>query len=93
MRVQSNVKSLTELDCDDKIINYTPAQRKGEEPVKVRVVHVTLDDGTDECLVTNLMDPSITPEMLKKLYFLRWGVMPISELFSLCRLFINADFA
>jgi hypothetical protein len=74
MRVQSNVKSLTELDCDDKIINYTPAQRKGEEPVKVRVVHVTLDDGTDECLVTNLMDPSITPEMLKKLYFLRWGV-------------------
>jgi hypothetical protein len=74
MRIQGNVKSLTELDCNDEITNYTPIQRKGDEPVKVRVVHVTLDDGTDECLVTNLTDPSITPEMLKELYFLRWGI-------------------
>lgn len=40
----------------------------------MRAIHVTLDDGTDECLVTNLMDPSITLAMLKELYFLRWGI-------------------
>lgn len=74
MRIQGNVTSLTQLDGNDKIANYIPSQRKGDNPVTVRVVHVTLDDGTDECLVTNLMDPSITPEMLKELYFLRWGI-------------------
>lgn len=74
MRIQENVKSLTRLDKNDEITSYVPIPRKGIDPIKVRVVHVTLEDGTDECLVTNLMDPSVSPEMLKELYFMRWGI-------------------
>lgn len=76
MRIQDTVKALTERDNTDEIISYVPSQLKRDEldPVQVRVIHVTLDDGSDECLVTNLLDPAITPSMLKELYFLRWGI-------------------
>jgi hypothetical protein len=76
MRIQNTVKALTMQDNNDEIVSYVPAQLKREEadPVQVRVIHVTLEDGTDECLVTNIMDPVITPAMLKELYFLRWGI-------------------
>lgn len=47
---------------------------KDEPPVALRMVHVVLDDGTIERLVTNILDPTIRPEMLKELYFLRWGI-------------------
>lgn len=50
-----------------------PYKVNDEPPVTLRVVHVVLDDGTLERLVTNILDPSITPEMFKELYFLRWG--------------------
>lgn len=74
MRVQGKVKSITQLGKDDAVTEYIPSYRKKESPVKVRVIHVRLDDGTDECLVTNLFDPSITVDMFKELYFLRWGI-------------------
>lgn len=76
MRIQNTVKALTEREEIDEIISYVPSQLKRDnlDPVQVRVIHVTLDDGTDECLVTNLLDPTLTPEMLKELYFLRWGI-------------------
>ncbi len=76
MRIQDTVKALTGREDNDEIVSYVPAQLKRDnpDPVPVRVVHVTFDDGTDECLVTNLTDPSITSEMLKELYFLRWGI-------------------
>lgn len=76
MRIQGNVKTLTEREEIDEIVSYIPVQlkRSNPDPANVRVVHVILDDGTDECLVTNLTDPAITPAMLKELYFLRWGI-------------------
>lgn len=74
MRVQGNDKSITQLGKEDIITQYSPAHRKKEPPVTVRAVHVTLEDGTDECLVTNLLDPAITTQMLKDLYFCRWGI-------------------
>ncbi len=74
MRVQGKIKSLTQLGSKDAITDFRPMDRKTEEPVTVRVLHVTLDDGTDECLVTNILDSSITVEMFKELYFLRWGI-------------------
>lgn len=74
MRVQGKIKNLTQLGKQDAVTAFRPLNRKKEEPVKVRVVHVTLDDGTDECLVTNIMDPTITVDMFKELYFLRWGI-------------------
>lgn len=74
MRIQGKVKSLTELGKTDTITQYCPGYKKSESTVPVRVIHVILDDGTDECLVTNIMDPKITISMFKELYFLRWGV-------------------
>lgn len=76
MRIQNTVKALTIKGSNDEIVSYVPSQLKRDEPdpVQVRVIHVTLEDGTDECLVTNIMDCSITPAMFKELYFLRWGI-------------------
>jgi hypothetical protein len=57
-----------------EIVDYSPTQLRKAEPIPVRAIHITLDNGTDECLVTNIMNPAITPEMFKELYFMRWGI-------------------
>lgn len=74
MRVQKNTTSLTQLGAADAVTQYLPRERKKEQPVMVRVIHIILDDGTDECLVTNLFDPDLDAELLKELYFYRWGI-------------------
>ena len=42
--------------------------------IEVRVIEVTLDDGSKEYLATNLNDPDIKPYMFKELYFMRWPI-------------------
>ena len=44
------------------------------EDIPIRVIEVILDDGSKEYLATNIFDPSITREMFKELYFLRWPI-------------------
>ena len=46
----------------------------GTDDIEVRVIEVTLDDGSKEFLATNLEDPAIKPDMFKELYFLRWPI-------------------
>ena len=46
----------------------------GSYPIRFRLVRFMLDDGTFECLVTNLPREKFPPGKLKKLYHLRWGV-------------------
>lgn len=41
---------------------------------KSRVVRVILSNGTEEILITNLFEDSLTTEDLKVLYFKRWGI-------------------
>jgi len=48
--------------------------KDGTEDVEVRVIEVTLDNGSKEYLATNLDDPAIKPYMFKELYFLRWPI-------------------
>lgn len=44
-------------------------------PIRLRLVRIELEDGTVEVLATNLFDSTIfTPEVMKKLYHLRWPV-------------------
>ena len=43
-------------------------------PIHFRLVRIQLDDGSYECLVTNLPRDTFTPKMLKKLYHLRWDI-------------------
>lgn len=42
--------------------------------IPVRVVRFLLDDGSYECLITNLPPDEFSMEDLKRLYFSRWGV-------------------
>ena len=39
-----------------------------------RVVRIQLDNGSYECLATNLDEQDFSPEDLKELYHLRWGI-------------------
>lgn len=77
MRIQKNIPYLTKhvSPCvDDVITDYRPSYMKEGDTVKVRIIRLTLESGEDEYLVTNLFDPSITPEMFRELYNMRWGV-------------------
>jgi hypothetical protein len=42
--------------------------------VPVRYIRLILNTGEEELLATNILDPSITIEDFKHLYFLRWGL-------------------
>lgn len=48
--------------------------KKGTEDIKIRVIEVTLDDGSKEYLATNVFDTALTSDMFRELYFLRWPV-------------------
>lgn len=71
MRVKESLK-ITRSDSDDSI-QFIKDPVSGLD-VPVRVIRVVLDSGTVEYLVTNVFDPSITPEMFKQLYFFRWKI-------------------
>lgn len=64
MRLKSGL-IITRSESDDSIIMFS-------DSIPVRVIRVVLDSGVTEYLATNVMDPDITPEMFKELYFLRW---------------------
>ncbi len=72
MRLSKSFKKLIHEDNPDATIIYQPKSKK--TPLSLRIVHVTLPDGTTEYLVTNVTDPTFTPDTLKELYFLRWGI-------------------
>ena len=56
-------------------MSHLPGNSKdGTSDIDVRVIEVTLDDGTKEYLATNLFDPLITQTMFQDLYFYRWPV-------------------
>lgn len=74
MRLNRRFNIATESTAPDTSIDYRPREYKTEGGVKLRVIRLTLDDGTAETLVTNLFDPEITLEMFRELYFLRWGI-------------------
>lgn len=68
MRIKASITSLTassESDISKKLKSLS---------CKIRTVKVPLDTGETEYLVTNILDPNITPEMLKELYHKRWKV-------------------
>ena len=59
--------------CSGDVLTFLPGNsRDGTADIDVRVIEVTLDDGTKEYLATNLFDPLITQAMFRDLYFYRW---------------------
>ena len=76
-RVQKNILAFENVKSDDEIVYYFPEHQKKtgkKEGILVRVIHVTLEDGTIECLVTNVLSPEITKEEFQELYFQRWKI-------------------
>lgn len=49
-------------------------QKQNILDIPIRIIRVTLDNGTEEYLATNITDTKITQSMFKELYFLRWPV-------------------
>ena len=54
--------------------NFDLMPSSGTYPIQFRLVRIQLDDGSYECLVTNLPRNKFPPRKLKKLYHLRWGI-------------------
>ena len=65
MRIKKSTTSLTGSEEDDIVLDSVKYH------TNIRVVQVELSTGEIEYLVTNILDPNITPEMLKKLYHKR----------------------
>lgn len=58
-------------------VSVTQCQRLGlsADPLPVRLIRVTLDNGEPEILITSLLDPELYQHhVFKELYHLRWGV-------------------
>ncbi len=86
MRLRENYKMAK--NCKGDTITILPGNTKNKtEDIEVRVVEVTLDDGSKEYLATNLFNEDITASMFKELYFKRWPVeMKYHELKSFLKL-------
>lgn len=59
--------------CNGDALSVLPGSA-GSADIKIRVIAVSLADGSKEFLATNLFDPSISADMFRGLYFLRWPV-------------------
>lgn len=68
MRIKKSTTSLTGSEEDDIVLD------SAKYHANIRIVQVELSTGEIEYLVTNILDPNITPEMLKKLYHKRWKI-------------------
>ena len=89
MRVKNqSMKEINEAMEPNQIVQI----KVNGKTINVRVIRFMLDSGVEEVLVSNLWDESLGIQEFKALYFKRWGIMPISALYSLCRYFFNADF-
>ena len=73
MRLKESIKIAQKCHGDSHfILKGNPSDKTND--IEVRVIEVTLDDGSKEYLATNLEDPAITPDMFKELYFMRWPI-------------------
>lgn len=73
MRLKESIKIAKKCRGDSRFsLKGNPID--GTDDIDIRVIEVTLDDGSKEYLATNLDDPAIKPYMFKELYFLRWPI-------------------
>ena len=73
MRLKESIKIAKKCN-GDCVFTLKGNQKEGTGDIEVRVIEVTLDDGSKEYLATNLRDENITASMFKELYFLRWPI-------------------
>ena len=73
MRLKENY-TLSKKTKGDLLTELPANPKENTESIPVRVLEVTLTDGSKEYLATNLFDKSITQDMFRELYFYRWPV-------------------
>lgn len=73
MRLKDKI-NLSKRCNGDSILSLAGNEKLQTVDIPVRVIEVTLDDGSKEYLATNLFDKTITADMFRELYFLRWPV-------------------
>lgn len=73
MRLKENINIAKK--CKGDYITSLPGNPSDKtDDITIRVIEVTLDNGTKEYLATNLFDKNITQDMFRELYFYRWPV-------------------
>ena len=73
MRLKEKVK-MAKASRGDTIITLSGDPKVKTSDIGIRVIAVPLESGETEYLATNIFDQSITAEMFKELYFLRWPI-------------------
>lgn len=71
--VRCKIGSCAGRDGRNNFVEHLKVRYTGNT-VPVRYIKLTLDNGEEELLATNIMDPSVTIDDFRKLYFLRWGL-------------------
>lgn len=54
--------------------DFIPYGSLGTYTIHIRVVRFRLDDGSFECIMTNLPPDGFSPQDIRQLYFSRWGI-------------------
>lgn len=68
MRIKKNIFSLTTSEQKDTVYDYE------QYHAKIRVLKTELSTGETEYLVTDILDPDLTPEIFRDLYHVRWKI-------------------
>lgn len=68
MRIKKSITSLTNSDEEDTVFDTARYH------ANIRTIKVALCTGETEYLVTNILNPELTPEMFKDLYHRRWKI-------------------
>ncbi|WP_026496953.1 IS4 family transposase [Butyrivibrio sp. WCD3002] len=89
MRLKEKIK-LTRACHGEKVTTLAGDPKLKTCDIPIRVIEVILDDGTAEYLATNIFDESITVDMFRELYFLRWPVE--SKYYELKEKFLLEEF-
>ena len=89
MRLKERIK-LTKACHGQKITTLVGDSKLKTCDIPIRIIEVILDDGTAEYLATNIFDESITVDMFRELYFLRWPVE--SKYYELKEKFLLEEF-
>lgn len=66
--------NFSKICTGDNIFTLSDDSKQKLPDILIRIIQVTLDNGTQEYLATNVLDTKITQSMFKELYFLRWPV-------------------
>ena len=54
--------------------DYLPVGDKDNYPISFRVVRFAISEDSYEVIITNLSEKEFTPERIKEIYHMRWGI-------------------